>query len=240
MPSIQPILKVENINTFYGEAQVLHGVSLEVMEGEAIAVLGRNGAGKTTTLRSIMGLTPPREGTITFKGHDITRLPTNHIANLGLGRVPDDRRIFPTLTVEQNLGIAYKKGPKGESHWNLDRIYQHFPKLKTLSRQKGDNLSGGEQQMLAIARTLMGNPELILLDEPSEGLAPLIVKEVMAIIQELVDMKITIVLVEQNALMALKVCSRVYVLDDGRNVYTCDAEELISDKKLMQRLLGVK
>ena len=187
-----------------------------------------------------MGLTPPREGTITFKNRDITRLPTNYIANLGLGWVPDNRRIFPTLTVEQNLGIAHKKGPKGENHWNLDRIYQHFPKLKTLARQKGDNLSGGEQQMLAIARTLMGNPELILLDEPSEGLAPLIVKEVMDIIQELIGLKITIVLVEQNALMALKVCSRVYVLDDGRNVYTCGADELISDKKLMQKLLGVK
>ena len=209
LPAAQSALKVEKISTFYGEAKVLHDVSLEIKEGEAVALLGRNGAGKTTTLRSIMGLTPAREGKIIFKDQDITKFPTNRIANMGIGWVPDDRRVFPTLTVEQNLKIAYKKGPKGESNWNLEMIYKHFPKLKTLARQKGDNLSGGEQQMLAIARTLMGNPELILLDEPSEGLAPLIVKEVMKIIKELTDMKITTLLVEQNAPMALKVCSKV-------------------------------
>lgn len=239
MSTAQPILEVDHIDTFYGEAHVLHGVSLEVMEGEAMALLGRNGSGKTTTLRSIMGLTPARKGAVTFKDQDITNLATNHIANLGLGWVPDNRRIFPTLTVQQNLEIANKKGPDGEDHWNLERVYQHFPKLKTLARQKGDNLSGGEQQMLSIARTLMGNPELILLDEPSEGLAPLIVMEVMRIIQELSDLKITTVLVEQNAPMALRVCTRLYVLEDGRNAYTCGAEELIADDSLMQKLLCV-
>ncbi len=239
MSPAQPILKVDNINTFYGEAHVLHGVNLEVMKGEAVAILGRNGAGKTTTLRSIMGLSPAREGGIIFKDRDITNLATNHIANLGLGWVPDNRRIFPTLSVQQNLEIASKKGPEGEDHWNLERVYQHFPELKTLARQKGDNLSGGEQQMLSIARTLMGNPELILLDEPSEGLAPMIVKEVIGIIQELTEMKITTVLVEQNAPMALRVCARVYVLDDGRNIYTCGAQELINDHDLMQKLLCV-
>ncbi|MFH1489840.1 MAG: ABC transporter ATP-binding protein [Pseudomonadota bacterium] len=239
MSAAQPILKVHNINTFYGEAHVLHGVSLEVMEGEAIALLGRNGAGKTTTLRSIMGLSPAVEGNIIFKNIDITNLATNDIANLGIGWVPDNRRIFPTLTVQQNLEIAYKKGPKGEDHWNLERVYRHFPKLESLASRKGDNLSGGEQQMLSIARTLMGNPELILLDEPSEGLAPLIVKEVMGIIQELTDMKITTVLVEQNSALALRVCSKVYVLDDGRNTHTCGAEELIDDDNLMQKLLSI-
>ncbi len=234
-----PVLDVRGINTFYDEAHVLQDVDLQVMQGEAVALLGRNGAGKTTTLRSIMGLTQAKSGSITFRGRDITTLPTNDIANLGLGWVPDNRRIFPTLTVQQNLEIARKTGPKGEKHWDLDRVYEHFPKLKTLAQRKGDNLSGGEQQMLSIARTLMGNPELILLDEPSEGLAPLIVREVMNIIHELTQMQITTVLVEQNAAMALRVCSRVIVLDDGRNAHECGAEELIADDELMHSLLSV-
>lgn len=234
-----PILDVKGINTFYDEAHVLQNVDMQVMEGEAVALLGRNGAGKTTTLRSIMGLSQAKSGSIHFKGTDITTMPTNDIANLGLGWVPDNRRIFPTLTVQQNLEIAQKNGPEGENHWNLERVYEHFPKLKILSRRKGDNLSGGEQQMLSIARTLMGNPELILLDEPSEGLAPLIVKEVMNIIQELTEMNITTVLVEQNAAMALRVCSRVYVLDDGQNAHECPADELACDSDLMHRLLSV-
>ena len=234
-----PILDVKGINTFYDEAHVLQNVDLKVREGEAVALLGRNGAGKTTTLRSIMGLSQAKSGSIHFKGTDITAMPTNEIANLGLGWVPDNRRIFPTLTVQQNLEIAQKTGPEGENHWSLERVYDHFPKLKTLARRKGDNLSGGEQQMLSIARTLMGNPELILLDEPSEGLAPLIVKEVMNIIQELTEMNITTVLVEQNAAMALRVCSRVYVLDDGQNAHECPADELACDSELMHRLLSV-
>jgi branched-chain amino acid transport system ATP-binding protein len=234
-----PILDVKGINTFYDEAHVLQDVDLKVMQGEAVALLGRNGAGKTTTLRSILGLSPARSGNISFKGRDITAMPTNDIANLGLGWVPDNRRIFPTLSVQQNLEIAQKPGPKGEKHWDLERVYEHFPKLKILAKRKGDNLSGGEQQMLSIARTLMGNPDLILLDEPSEGLAPLIVQEVMNIIVELTEMKITTVLVEQNAPMALKVCSRVYVLEDGQNAHECPAEELVADDELMHRLLCV-
>jgi branched-chain amino acid transport system ATP-binding protein len=235
----QAILDVHKIDSFYGEAHVLHQVHLKIMEGEAVAILGRNGAGKTTLLRSIIGLTPARTGKITFLDQDITHLPTNEISNLGIGWVPDNRRIFPTLTVQQNLEIARKKDPDGIIHWDVDRVYHHFPALKDLTNQKGETLSGGEQQMLSIARTLMGNPTLILLDEPSEGLAPLIVREVMNIIKKLVATNLTTVLVEQNSMLALRVCSRVYVLDDGRNVYEGKAEELLGSVQRKQQLLGI-
>jgi len=233
------ILVVDKIDSYYGEAHVLHQIELEVKQGEAVAVLGRNGAGKTTLLRSILGLTPAKSGTIAFQGKDITHLPTNDIANLGLGWVPDNRRIFPTLTVRQNLDIASKKGVDGKTQWDLERVYQHFPALRELANQKGETLSGGEQQMLSIARTLMGNPSLILLDEPSEGLAPLIVREVMNIVLELTATNLTTVLVEQNSMLALKVCKRVYVMDDGKNVYQGIAEEMLADDQLKQQLLGI-
>jgi len=239
MLEMQTILNVDKINSFYGEAHVLHQIQLEIRQGEAVAILGRNGAGKTTLLRSILGLTPARTGTIAFQGKDITHLPTNEIANLGLGWVPDNRRIFPTLTVQQNLEIAEKKGNAGKVRWDLERVYSHFPALKELANQKGETLSGGEQQMLSIARTLMGNPSLILLDEPSEGLAPLIVREVMEIIRELTATNLTTVLVEQNSMLALRVCKRIYVLDDGQNVYEGTAEELLADSRLKQQLLGI-
>jgi branched-chain amino acid transport system ATP-binding protein len=239
MLEMQTILDVDKINSFYGEAHVLHQIELEVNKGEAVAILGRNGAGKTTLLRSILGLTPAKSGTIRFEGQDITHRPTNEIANLGLGWVPDNRRIFPTLTVRKNLEIASKKGTDGQIHWDLERVYHHFPALKSLASQKGETLSGGEQQMLSIARTLMGNPSLILLDEPSEGLAPLIVREVMEIIKELTATNLTTVLVEQNSMLALRVCTRVYVLDDGQNVYKGTAEELLADDRLRQQLLGI-
>jgi len=239
MPEMQTILDVDKINSFYGEAHVLHQIQLEVKKGEAVAILGRNGAGKTTLLRSILGLTPAKTGTIRFEGQDITHLPTNEIANLGLGWVPDNRRIFPTLTVKKNLEIAGKKSTDGKISWDLERVYRHFPALQELMNQKGENLSGGEQQMLSIARTLMGNPSLILLDEPSEGLAPLIVREVMNIIKELTATNLTTVLVEQNSMLALKVCQRVYVLDDGKNVHEGTAEELLSNIQLKQQLLGI-
>jgi len=239
MLEMQNILEVDEIDSFYGEAHVLHQIQLEVKKGEAVAILGRNGAGKTTLLRSILGLTPAKNGTIRFEGRDITRLPTNEIANLGLGWVPDNRRIFPTLTVRKNLEIAAKKSTNGKIRWNLDRVYQHFPALQSLANQKGETLSGGEQQMLSIARTLMGNPSLILLDEPSEGLAPLIVREVMDIIKELTATNLTTVLVEQNSMLALRVCTRVYVLDDGQNVYQGSAQDLLADDGLRQQLLGI-
>lgn len=234
-----PILDVDRINSFYGEAHVLYDVCLKVLEGESVALLGRNGAGKTTTLRSILGLTPARTGKITFKGEDITNLPTNVIAELGVGWVPDNRRIFPTLSVQQNLEIAIKKGGGKNQKWDLERVFRHLPVLKELLKQKGETLSGGEQQMLCIARALMGDPDLILLDEPSEGLAPIIVKEVMNIIKELTAKRMTIVLVEQNALLALRVCSRVYVFDDGRTIYEGAAHELIDSEELKKQLLGI-
>jgi len=239
MAERQTILEVDKIDSFYGDAHVLHQIELEVKQGEAVAVLGRNGAGKTTLLRSILGLTPAKSGAIAFQGKDITHLPTNDIANLGLGWVPDNRRIFPTLTVRQNLDIASKKGVGGKIQWDIERVYQHFPALKELANQKGETLSGGEQQMLSIARTLMGNPSLILLDEPSEGLAPLIVRDVMNIVLELTATNLTTVLVEQNAMLALRVCKRVYVLDDGKNVHEGTAEEMLADDQLKQQLLGI-
>jgi branched-chain amino acid transport system ATP-binding protein len=236
---MQTILDVVKINSFYGEAHILHQVQLRVKQGEAVAILGRNGAGKTTLLRSILGLTPARTGKISFQGIDITHLPTNEIANLGIGWVPDDRRIFPTLTVRQNLEIARKKDPDGKVRWDLDRVYRHFPALKDLANQKGETLSGGEQQMLSIARTLMGNPKLILLDEPSEGLAPLMVRETMNIIKELTATNLTTVLVEQNSMLAMMVCSKVYALDNGQNVYEGTAKELLADAQLKKQLLGI-
>jgi len=239
MVEMQTILEVDKINTFYGEAHVLHQIELEVKKGEAVAILGRNGAGKTTLLRSILGLTPAKTGTIRFNSREITHRPTNEIANLGLGWVPDNRRIFPTLTVRKNLEIASKKGTDGHIHWDLERVYLHFPALKTLDNRKGETLSGGEQQMLSIARTLMGNPSLILLDEPSEGLAPLMVREVMDIIKELTATNLTTVLVEQNSMLALRVCTRVYALDDGQNVFQGTAEDLLADDALRQQLLGI-
>lgn len=239
MLEMQTILDVVKINSFYGEAHILHQVQLQVKQGEAVAILGRNGAGKTTLLRSILGLTPARTGKISFQGIDITHLPTNEIANLGIGWVPDDRRIFPTLTVRQNLEIARKKDPDGKVRWDLDRVYSHFPALKDLANQKGETLSGGEQQMLSIARTLMGNPKLILLDEPSEGLAPLMVREMMDIIKELTATNLTTVLVEQNSMLAMMVCSKVYALDNGQNVYEGTAEELLADAQLKKQLLGI-
>jgi len=231
------MLNVENINTYYGEAHILHNVSLKVARGETVCLLGRNGAGKTTTLRSIMGLTPAKQGEILFKEEDISKLMPHLIARKGIGWVPDNRRIFPTLTVQRNLEIARRS--LTHKDWDLEEIYMHFPTLERLKDHKGEFLSGGEQQMLAIARTLMGNPVLLLLDEPSEGLAPKIVKEVMNIIMELKKKDISILLVEQNSVMALSVSQRSYILDDGRIVFESTAKELDGNKELKKELLGI-
>jgi branched-chain amino acid transport system ATP-binding protein len=233
------MLAVEKINTFYGDAQVLFDVSLEISEGEVVALLGRNGAGKTTMIRSIMGLTPPRGGRVLFKGENIAGLPPYTVANKGVGFVPDNRRIFPTLTVRQNLEIARKGGSRGRDGWTLERIYQHFPKLREIEDRKGDVLSGGEQQMLTIARTLMGNPDLLLLDEPTEGLAPIMIAEVMKIVRELKDKGETILLVEQNSTLALSVSQRAYILENGRAVHAGSASDLAANAELKQRYLGI-
>jgi branched-chain amino acid transport system ATP-binding protein len=233
------MLSVEKINTFYEDAQVLFDVSLEISEGEVVALLGRNGAGKTTTIRSIMGLTPPRRGRVVFKGEDIAGLPPYTVANRGVGFVPDNRRIFPTLTVRQNLEIARKGANGGRQGWTLERVYEHFPKLKEIEARKGEVLSGGEQQMLTIARTLMGNPDLLLLDEPTEGLAPIMVAEVMKIIRELKDKGETILLVEQNSALALTVSQRAYILENGHVVYLGAAADLAGNAEVKQRYLGI-
>ena len=233
------MLAVENIQTFYEDAQVLFDVSLDVNAGEVVALLGRNGAGKTTTIRSIMGLTPPRQGRIVFKGQDIVHLPPYTIANRGVGFVPDNRRIFPTLTVKQNLELARKRGDRDQNEWTLESIYHHFPKLREMETRKGEVLSGGEQQMLTIARTLMGNPDLVLLDEPTEGLSPIMVMEVMKIIRELKDKGETILLVEQNSALALSVSQRAYILENGHVVYEGPAETMAAYKDSKQRYLGI-
>ncbi|RLE11779.1 ABC transporter ATP-binding protein [Candidatus Aerophobetes bacterium] len=231
------MLKVEKINTFYGEAHILFDVSIEVNKGETVCLLGRNGVGKTTTLKSIIGLAPPRSGKIYFRGEDITGLPSYIVANKDIGFVPEDRRIFPNLTVRRNLEVGRRKNVKGG--WDIDTIYQHFPKLKELDSHYGETLSGGELQMLAIARTLMGNPELLLLDEPCEGLAPLIVEEVINIIRSLKEKELSILWVEQYSAKALEESDRCYVMDKGRIVYEGYAKELSENVELKKKLLAI-
>ena len=232
------LLSLDKVNAFYGLAHILYDVSLSVAEGETVSLLGRNGAGKTTTLRSIMGLTPPASGKIVYKGEPISGLPSYVIANRGIGYVPDDRRIFPNLTVEQNLIVGIRKGADRQD-WNIEKVYRYLPQLSSLKNRKGWNLSGGEQQMLAIARALMLNPDLLLVDEPTEGLAPIIVKEVAQILRELSKEKITILLVEQNAKLALSLSSRCYVLSDGHLFYEGVSDVVKQDPELMRRCFGV-
>jgi branched-chain amino acid transport system ATP-binding protein len=231
------MLEVRDIETFYGETQVLFGASLTVREGEAVALLGANGAGKTTTLRSILGLTPVRRGQISFDDADITRAETHTIARRGVGWVPDDRRIFPTLTVERNLSIARKRSRF--RNWSLDEMFEIFSALPHLMPRECENLSGGEMQMVAIARALLGSPGLVLFDEPSQGLAPKVVQDVMSTIARLRDEGIAVLVVEQNAMTALKVCDRAYVMDHGRMVWEGPTQTLLDDSVQRQRLLGV-
>lgn len=231
------ILEVRNINTFYGESQVLFDVSLSVGEGEVVSLLGPNGAGKTTTIRSILGLTPARHGAVRFDGDDITRAQTHDIARRGVGWVPDDRRIFPTLTVARNLSIACKKTRFRQ--WELGEMFEIFTALEYLMERECENLSGGEMQMVAISRALLGSPGLVLFDEPSQGLAPKVVQDVMKTIARLKLEGISVLIVEQNATAALGVSDRVYVMDLGRIVHEGPATELREDQSLRQHLLGV-
>ena len=228
------VLKAEGLHTYYGKSHILHGVSLEVAEGKITALLGRNGAGKTTTLRSLMGLTPARDGRITIFGKDTTRWPTFRIAAMGVGYVPEGRRIFANLSVEENLKVPIERpGP-----WTVDRIYELFPRLKERRLNRGRQLSGGEQEMLSIARALLVNPKLLVLDEPSQGLAPLIVREVFRIVQQMKAEGISVLLVEQNARMSLEIADDAYVLDDGAVVYTGSARELAADDARVRNLAG--
>ncbi len=230
------ILDLDNIHTYYGETHVLFGVSLQVGRGEVVSLLGPNGAGKTTTLRSILGLTPARSGNIIFDDQNITKLPTHEIAKSGIGWVPDDRRIFPSLTVRRNLSIARKKS-KFRS-WDLNEAFKLFSALEYLMERECENLSGGELQMVAISRVLLGSPGLVLFDEPTQGLAPKVAQDVMSAVQHLKSEGISVLLVEHNALSALAVSDRVYIMDLGKIIYAGSAPELLEDKGLRKRLLG--
>ena len=227
------LLKVEKINTFYGPSHILFDVSLDVNEGETVAILGRNGVGKTTTLRSIMGLEKPHSGSIEFHGKEIIGIQPHQIARSGMGMVPEDRKIFPDLTVLENL----KMGDRGDG--DVERIYLLFPILKERNSQRGGTLSGGEQQMLTIARTLMGNPKLLLLDEPSEGLAPVIVQDVGRQMLRLKDEGMTILLSEQNSAFTLKYSDRAYILEKGSVCWHGDAAELRNNTEILGKYLGV-
>jgi len=227
-------LEAADLHTFYGKSHILHGVGLEVNEGEIVTLLGRNGAGKTTTLRSIMGLTPPREGSVKIFGQEASRMPTFEIAGLGIGYVPEGRKIFANLTVEENLKVPMARS----GSWTIDRVFQSFPRLAQRRTNKGRQLSGGEQEMLSIARALVLNPKLLLLDEPSQGLAPLIVKEVFRIIESMRAEGISVLLVEQNVRVSLAIADRAYVLDNGQIVYHGSAQDLAADEMRVQALAG--
>jgi branched-chain amino acid transport system ATP-binding protein len=227
-------LGAEGLHTFYGKSHILHGVSLEVREGEIVTLLGRNGAGKSTTLRSIVGLTHAREGTVTIYGNATTDWPPYRIAALGVGYVPEGRRIFANLTVEENLRVPLERpGP-----WTIARVYELFPRLAERRGNKGRQLSGGEQEMLAIGRALLLNPKLLILDEPSQGLAPLIVQEVFRVIAAARGEGISVLLVEQNVRAAVEIADRAYVLDDGRVVYSGAAAEFAQDEERVRALAG--
>jgi branched-chain amino acid transport system ATP-binding protein len=228
------VLAAEGLHTFYGKSHILHGVGLTVGEGEIVTLLGRNGAGKSTTLRSLVGLTPAREGSVRIFGQLTTAWPPDRIVGLGVGFVPEGRRVFGSLTVEENLLVPIERpGP-----WTIARVYQLFPRLQERRGSKGRFLSGGEQEMLAIGRALLLNPKLLLLDEPSQGLAPLLVREVFNVIARMRQEGISILLVEQNVRMAVEIADRAYVLDDGRVVYEGPAAEFARDEERVRELAG--
>jgi branched-chain amino acid transport system ATP-binding protein len=225
------ILEVNNIYTSYGLSQILFGISLKVNEGEVVSLLGRNGVGKTTTLRSIMGLTPSHSGSIKWKGEEIAAKPSYQIAKMGIGFVPEDRRIFSDLTVWENLDVAIKSSGKRGPGWTMERVFELFPALEPLQNRRGGFLSGGEQQMLTIARALMGNPELLLLDEPSEGLAPVVVQHLGEQISKLREEGMTILLCEQNTQFALDLSDRLYILEKGEVRYEGSVAEFLKDEE---------
>ncbi|MFZ1910164.1 MAG: ABC transporter ATP-binding protein [Burkholderiales bacterium] len=227
-------LEAEALHTFYGKSHILHGVGLEVHEGEIVALLGRNGAGKSTTLRSLMGLTHAREGVVRIFGHATTEWPPYRIASLGVGFVPEGRRIFANLSVDENLKVPVERaGP-----WTVARVYQLFPRLEERRNNKGRQLSGGEQEMLAIARALLLNPKLLLLDEPSQGLAPIIVQDVFNVVVAARKEGISVLLVEQNVRAAVEIADRAYVLDNGEVVYQGLAAEFAKDEERVRALAG--
>jgi branched-chain amino acid transport system ATP-binding protein len=232
------LLELEDIHTAYGLSQVLFGISLAVEEGECVCLLGRNGVGKTTTMRSVMGLTPPNAGRVRFKSRDVTGWPPYRVARAGIGFVPEDRRIFAELSVWENLDVARRAAAR-PGRWTMDTVFELFPVLAPLRDRQGGFLSGGEQQMLTIARTLMGNPDLLLLDEPSEGLAPLVVEALLVNIGELKAQGLTILLAEQAVEFSLALADRVYVLEKGAVRFTGPAVTLKTDQALLDRLMSL-
>jgi branched-chain amino acid transport system ATP-binding protein len=235
---VTALLALDDIHTAYGLSRVLFGISLEVERGECVSLLGRNGVGKTTTMRSVMGLTPPTRGQVRWRGHDIAGWPPHRIARAGIGFVPEDRRIFAELSVRENLEVG-ARAARRPGHWTIETVGDLFPVLRERRDQPGGFLSGGEQQMLTIARTLTGNPELLLLDEPSEGLAPLVVDTLRDKIAELKAQGLTILLAEQRVDFALALADRVYVLEKGAVRYSGPAAELRDDQALLDRLLSL-
>jgi branched-chain amino acid transport system ATP-binding protein len=229
------VLEVEDVHTYYGESHVLQGVTLTVGAGEVVAILGRNGAGKTTLIRSIIGFTPPRRGTVRLRNRDITGWPSHRLTALGMALVPQGRRVFPSLSVRENLEVARR----GDGPWGLDRVYRVFPRLRERERNRANTLSGGEQQMLAIGRALMSNPDLLLMDEPTEGLAPLIVRAVGQVMGDLRREGLSILLVEQNLPLALAVADRVHILSRGQIVHRSTPETLMASEEVKSRYLGV-
>lgn len=229
------LLSLDNVHGAYGPSRALHGVTLEAATGEVVSLLGRNGAGKSTTLKAIMGLVDVTAGAVRFDGRDITRLPTHEISRLGVGYVPEDRRIFGELTVEENLLV----GEKGSGGWNTERVYRFFPKLAELARRRAGSLSGGEQQMLTVARTLMGNPRLLLLDEPSEGLAPVIVRALGDQVAALKRDGLTILLSEQNLKFAARLADRAYIVEKGVIRFAGPMAILVADEALRRAYLSV-
>lgn len=233
------ILELSNIVTLYGKSLVLDGISLSVDKGEVVALLGRNGAGKTTTMRSIMGLTPPRSGSVKFKGMEITGKQPFEIARLGIGYAPDDRRIFSSFTAEGNLLLAGKLARKSEEGWTTERVYQLFPALKLLRSRKGGLLSGGEQKMLTVGRALMKNPDLLLIDEPSEGLAPLVIKALAETLIEIRKTGVTIFVADQNARFCRKIADRGYIIERGVIRYQDEMEKIWQNEEVIRKYLAV-
>ena len=232
------ILEVRDLVTAYGLSRVIHGISLDVEAGEVVCLLGRNGAGKTTTLRSIMGLTPPRAGRITFKGEEITGRQPYEMARRGIGYVPDDRRIFPDLTVEENLEIV-NRVTRRDGRWTRERVYDLFPLLGELKGNRGGGLSGGEQKMLAIGRALMGNPVLLILDEPSEGLSPLMVRTLVGAIRQIREEGVTLLIADQNVKFARRVADRGYIMEKGTIRYSDRLEKLWANEEVLRKYLAV-
>jgi branched-chain amino acid transport system ATP-binding protein len=231
-------LELRDVETYYGESQVLWGMSIHVEPGSVVGILGRNGMGKTTTLHSVIGFTPPRRGKVLFNGKEVTNLEPYVIAKMGIALVPQGRRIFPSLTVKENLTMA-ARGAKKSDAWSLEKVFGLFPALKARASHKGDHLSGGEQQMLCIGRALMTNPDLLLMDEPSEGLAPLIVEELGNTIRELNKRGLSILLVEQNITLACEVTDFIYVIDKGKVVYQSTPEALEEEEKIKDVYIGL-